>query len=369
MAVRQIIAQQPGDLSLGNLVTNVKAQWPLLTNEQVISVVRSLNSDFGVLEPLAGPLSNHDVTDIVINGFSQVFVDDGSGLQEIDSPWESESELRRFAQSLADSCDRKLDILNPFVDLQLPGGIRAHVVVPPITHKGTHISLRIARANNRTLDDLLSQQSTLVVEIMRNIILKRLSFIVCGATGSGKTTLLRAMLREVDAHERIVVIEDVQELNLDHDHAISLQGRIPNSEDAGEVTMRHLVRQSLRMRPDRIVVGEVRGVEVIELFTAMNTGHQGSATTLHANSCSDVISRLHMLGMLAGVASQAIHAQIASALDVVIEVKRMNNFRVVTEIGIIASDASNKAEYIPAITFQPDLEVHAGLELLGMSLT
>lgn len=364
MSVRQALAEQESDRSLKSLVNSVKSQWPLLNSEQVIDIVRSMDSSMGLLEPLAASLSNNNVTDIVINGHGQVCTDDGNGLHEIDSPWTSEDDLRRFAQSLVDSCDRKLDVLNPFVDLQLPNGIRAHIVIPPIAHTGTHISLRIARSNHLSLEELLSHQDSQVIEILREIITNKLSFVVCGSTGSGKTTLLRSMLREVPQSERLVVIEDVQELNLAHDHVISLQGRSPNSENAGEVTMRHLVRQSLRMRPDRIVVGEIRGVEVVDLFTALNTGHQGSAATLHANSASEAITRLHMLGLLAGLETDAIHAQIASALDVVIEVRRVNNFRVVAEIGVVNYSQSGEAEYIPAVTCLMGIKFHEGAELL-----
>lgn len=369
LAVRQHIADTSTDLSLNSLVTNVKAQWPLLTNEQVVNIVRSMDTVSGVLEPLATPLSNNQVTDIVINGFSQVCLDAGEGLQEIDSPWSSEEELRRFAQSLVDACDRRLDVLNPYVDLQLPNGIRAHIVIPPISHHGTHISLRIARHGVTQLDDLLAHQEPQVRQILRNIITQRLSFIVCGSTGSGKTTLLRALMNEVDANERIVVIEDVQELNIAHNHAISLQGRSANSENAGEVTMRHLVRQSLRMRPDRIVVGEIRGIEIVDLFTALNTGHQGSAATIHSNSAADVIARLHMLGLLAGMSTQAIHAQIASAIDVVIEVKRVNGKRVVSEIGLIRHSSLGTAEYVPAVICVPEVHWLAGAELFEAGRT
>lgn len=358
--VRQHIAQSGTDLSLESLVTNVKTQWPLLNNAQVVDIVRSMDSFAGIMDPLSSILSNPKVTDIVINGSAQMWCDDGNGLHQSESPWESEKEVRRFAQSLVDACERRLDVLNPFVDLQLPNGIRAHIVIPPISATGTHISLRIPRSENVELSSLLAHQDERVIHELEQIIASRKSFIVCGATGSGKTTLLRSLLHHVDSAERIVVIEDVQELNVQHDHVVSLQGRLPNSEHAGEVTMRQLVRQSLRMRPDRIVVGEIRGVEITDLFSALNTGHQGSAATVHANSASQVVSRLHMLGLLAGMTTDAIHAQIASALEVVIDVKRVGELRVVSEIGKLQYGDDGRTHYRPVLTCWPQVIFHEG---------
>lgn len=361
--IRQWLAQTSKDGSLTGVVGNLRAQWPLLNNDQVVHIMRSLDSQVGILEPLSIPLSNPNVTDIVINGFADVWIDDGLALKRIDSPWQSESHLKQFAHSLADDCDRRLDVLNPFVDLQLTSGIRAHIVIPPVAQNGTHISLRIPRSSNTAIYSLLSHQGVEVVQLLREIVQARVSFLVCGATGSGKTTLLRALLALVKDSERIVVIEDTQELNLEHPHVVSLQGRTPNSENMGEITMRQLVRQALRMRPDRIVVGEVRGVEIVDLFSALNTGHKGSAATVHANSANDVCSRLHMLGLLAGLSTEAIHTQISSALDIVIEVARCDDKRVVKEIGILHY-FDGRSEYQSAMQCWPEVIKTKGYEQL-----
>lgn len=358
--IRARIAQTDSGTSL---LESVKTQWPLFNNEQVIHIVRSLDPALGILEPLNGPLSDERVTDIVINGHNEVWIDDGESLKNFESPWNNEIELRQFAQGLADLCDRRIDILNPFVDLQLPNGIRAHIVIPPIADHGTHISLRIPRSHKMSLVKLLAHQDEEVVRILRQVIAAHKSVIVCGSTGSGKTTLLRALLCEVSANERIVVIEDVQELNVQHNHCVNLQGRNANSEMAGEVTMRQLVRQSLRMRPDRIVVGEIRGVEIVDLFAALNTGHAGSAATIHANSAGDVVARLHMLGLMAGMTTEAIHAQIASALDIVIEVVRVGERRVVKEIGVLNVE-NGVTHYSPALVCWPTVRRAEGFEEL-----
>lgn len=356
--IRQHVAQSGTDLSLESIVTNVKTQWPLLNNAQVVDIVRSMDSLVGILDPLSALLSNSAVTDIVINGAAEIWFDDGHGLHRHESIWNTEADVRRFAQALVEICERRLDVLNPFVDLQLPNGMRTHIVIPPISPMGTHMSFRIPRSENVGLHSLLAHQDEQVIKRLEHIVQSRKSFIVCGATGSGKTTLLRSLLHQVDAAERIVVIEDVQELNVQHDHVVSLQGRLPNSEHAGEVTMRQLVRQSLRMRPDRIVVGEIRGVEITDLFSALNTGHQGSAATVHANSASHVVSRLHMLGLLAGMTTDAIHSQIASALEVVIEVKRVGELRVVSEIGMLHYGDDGRTHYRPLLTCWPHVITH-----------
>lgn len=360
--IRERIVNSSPEHSLNSLITQVKAQWPLLNNEQVVDIVRSLDTHTGLLDSLSSLLSNPHVTDIVINGHDQLWCDDGTGLHRVPSPWLSEADLRRFAQSIVDASDGRLDVLNPFVDLQLPNGIRAHIVIPPISDVGTHISLRIPHHEVVELGLLLAHQDRQVIDELLHVIHSHKSFIVCGATGSGKTTLLRSLLHHVDANERIVVIEDVQELHVQHEHVVSLQGRLANSESVGEVTMRQLVRQSLRMRPDRIVVGEIRGIEIVELFLALNTGHQGSAATVHANSAAQVVSRLHMLGLLAGMTSEAVHAQIASALEVVIEVKRVSNFRVVSAIGLLHYSDDQRTHYVPALTCWPQVIVHPGYE-------
>jgi pilus assembly protein CpaF len=202
-----------------------------------------------------------------------------------------------------------------------------------------------------TVDDLAERGSVDAAgaEVLRTIVAGRLAFLVSGGTGSGKTTILGAMLGEVPSRERIVLVEDSTELDPDHPHVVRLQARPANTEGAGEVHLRDLVRQAMRMRPDRLVVGEVRGSEVVELLSAMNTGHEGGAGTVHANSAADVPARLEALGLLAGLERQAVHALIAAGLDVVLHLGRENGVRVVDGLHVLDRGTSGLVSTIPAL--------------------
>lgn len=275
-----------------------------------------------------------EVTDILINGDGSLWVDRGSRLQRAGECLPDAAAVRRLAVRLAARAQRRLDDAMPYADGQLPGGVRLHAVLAPVATDGAHISLRVPRRAGLSLAAL--EQSGSVssgqAEQLRALVADRRSVLVSGGTGAGKTTLLGALLAEVPATERILVVEDVTELHVPHPHVVRLQSRHRNVEGAGEVTMTDLVRQAMRMRPDRLVVGEVRGAEVIDLFRAFNTGHDGGWATLHANSAHDVMTRLEALGSLAGLPAAAVRSQALAAIDAVVHVGRVDGRRRVREI-------------------------------------
>lgn len=289
----------------------------------------------GPLEPL---VRDDRVTDVVVNGVHGVFVDRGLGLEPVKAELADERTLRRLAVRLAGLAGQRLDDAAPCVDGLLPGGVRLHALLPPIVEGGAHLSLRIPR---RVTPDLAALRDwgmcdTPTEEVLRAVVTGRVSFVIGGGTGSGKTTLLAALLALVPARERIVVVEDTRELRIEHPHVVHLQARGANVEGRGEIGLVTLVRQSLRMRPDRLVLGEVRGAEVRELLTALNTGHEGGCGTIHANSARDVVTRMEALGALAGLETHAVHAQLASAVRVVIHLGRVAGRRQVSEVAVLA---------------------------------
>jgi len=275
----------------------------------------------GPIEPL---LADETITDVLVNGPDQVLMDRGDGLEPTDLSFPNDAAVRRLAQRLAAAAGRRLDDAMPFVDLRLPDGTRFHAVLAPVARPGTAISLRIPSRRSFSLDDLVGS-GTLTesgAALVRAIVRARAAFLVSGGTGSGKTTLLAALLGQVDPDERLVLVEDASELRPDHPHVVGLEGRPPNIEGAGAVELRALVRQALRMRPDRLVVGEVRGAEVVDLLAALNTGHEGGCGTLHANSALDVPARVEALALAAGLNREAAHSQFASGVDLVLHLQR-----------------------------------------------
>lgn len=300
--------------------------------------------------PLQELLTDERVTDVLVNGTAGVWVDRGDGLEHVDCDIGDESDLRRLAVRLAGSAGRRLDDASPYVDGQLTGGIRLHAVLPPLVVGGPHISLRIPRRDAPTLAELelWGACTSDMTRILRAVVARRCAFLVTGGTGSGKTTLLAALLAEVPHTERIVVVEDVRELLVRHPHLVALQARPANVEGRGAVDLAALVRQSLRMRPDRVAVGEVRGAEVRDMLTALNTGHEGGCGTVHANAPADVVARIEALGALAGMSPSATRSQLVSALRLVIHMRRQGSARVVDSIGVIDGD-SRRLRVIPAL--------------------
>jgi pilus assembly protein CpaF len=314
------------------------------------------------LGPLQHVVDLPGVTDVLVNGGERgvaghrVWFDRGAGLECIDVPLGGEAELRALAVRLAASAGRRLDESMPWVDARLPGGVRLHAIIPPVTPAGTHLSLRLLGGSRHDLDALVSAGSVPPAwrPVLTALVLRRAAFLVTGGTGAGKTTLLSALLGLVPAHERIVLVEDVGELRPVHPHVVRLEARHANVEGQGAVTLDDLVRQALRMRPDRIVVGECRGAEVRELLAALNTGHAGGCGTLHANAAAEVPARLEALGSLAGLDQAAVHSQAAAALDAVVQVERERAGRRVTEIAVVVGTGGG-------LSVQPAL-VRAGRE-------
>jgi pilus assembly protein CpaF len=287
----------------------------------------------GVIAPL---LDDPDVTDVLVNA-GEIWVDRGAGLIRHPGSAGSPAEVRRLAQRLASACGRRLDEAAPYVDAHLPDGTRLHAVLPPVATSGPYLSLRTFRRRAFGLPDLVDAGavSPLGAELLAGVVAARLSYLITGGTGCGKTTMLNTMLGLVPSDERIVIVEDAPEIHPDHPHAVGLAARTANVEGAGTVTVRDLVRQALRMRPDRLVVGECRGAEVVDLLGALNTGHEGGAGTLHANSAADVPTRLEALGLLSGIPRAALHAQIAAGLQVAIHLRRTRSGRVLDEIVVL----------------------------------
>jgi pilus assembly protein CpaF len=298
--------------------------------------------------PGAGPLSTFlvdpAVTDVLVNGVD-VWIDRGAGLVRCDFTFSSDLQVRRLAQRLAAACGRRLDEGSPYVDARLSDGTRLHAVLPPVATDGPYLSLRTFREHAFSLNDLVGvgTLSESGAEMLGAIVAARLSYLVSGGTGSGKTTLLATLLSEVPHDERIVIVEDAAELRPHHPHVVGLQARTANVEGAGAIGLRDLLRQALRMRPDRLVVGECRGAEVVDLLGALNTGHEGGAGTLHANTAADVPARLEALGLLSGVPRAALHAQIAAALHVAVHMRRMPAGRLLDEIVLLAPSRDGRA--------------------------
>ena len=284
---------------------------------------------------LAGLIASPGVTDLLINGHAQVFIQRGSGqLESQPSPFDSEDELARLAQDLVASGGRHLDQANPFADVSLAGHIRVHASLASACHPKTLLSLRLHFDRHFGLDELQAAGmiGALELQLLRGMIQRRENFLIAGGAGAGKTTLLRAMLAECRG-ERIIAVEDVAEIGLQAGHFIGLQTRQPNIEGAGEISLDKLVREALRMRPDRIAVGEIRGVELLTMVQALNTGHAGAGATIHANSFSSVVDRIGAIGWQCGLGAQEVIEQVRSAIDWIIFVGRESAARKVIQIG------------------------------------
>ena len=310
---------------------------------------------------LAGLLADPEVTDVFVNGPLQVWVDRGGGLQRCPPLALDESGIRALAVRLIALGGRHIDEATPCVDVRLHDGIRVHAVLPPIASGGTLLSIRVPRLMRFTLEQLDADEffSLVPVERVRSLVLARTNILITGAAGSGKTTLLSAMLASAAAGDRIVAIEDVAELQVDHPHFVSLESRQANLEGTGEVGMARLVREALRMRPDRLVVGECRGAEVRELLAALNTGHDGGAGTLHANSLADVPARMEALGALAGLGVTAIARQSVSAIGAVLHVERRDGVRRLVQLGKFGIDDAGRLCAEPAVDTQAGQGAHS----------
>ncbi|MCT7661754.1 TadA family conjugal transfer-associated ATPase [Mycobacterium deserti] len=329
--VRERLAVESAPLRPNVVAAAIRAEsGGLLGDTEVLRSLRVLQTELTGAGPLEPLLCAEGTTDVLVTSADAVWVDDGSGLRRSSVRFADEAAVRRLAQRLALAAGRRLDDAQPWVDGQLTDlgtgqfTVRLHAVLPPIAPGGTCLSLRVLRPATQDLAALVRTGTidSSVSGLLREIIASRLAFLVSGGTGAGKTTMLAAVLGAVSPSERIVCVEDAAELEPAHPHLVKLVARHANVEGIGEVTVRDLVKQALRMRPDRIVVGEVRGAEVVDLLAALNTGHDGGAGTVHANSPTEVPARLEALAAAGGLDRTALHSQLAAAVQVVLHVTR-----------------------------------------------
>ncbi len=352
--IRQRLASDQGEPTAHSVAAALRAEHQLAGSATVLALVDQLRREtrgVGSLEPL---LATPGVTDVLVNGARDVYFDRGRGLEKSSIEFADEEAVRRLAQRLAAQAGRRLDDASPWVDARLGDGTRLHAVLAPLARPGTLISLRVPAQRSFTLDELAAAGSLhgAAAQAIRGIVAARAAFIVSGGTGSGKTTLLAAMLGLVDPDERLVIVEDATELRPAHPHVVGLEARPANIEGAGLVTLRDLVRQALRMRPDRLVVGEVRGAEVVDLLAALNTGHEGGCGTIHANSPADVPARFEALGVAAGMPREAVHSQLRACLDLVVHLARGHDgVRQVEQIAVLGEDDRGMVVCEPALTF------------------
>ncbi|MGA5809016.1 TadA family conjugal transfer-associated ATPase [Streptomyces cellulosae] len=354
--VRRWLAESGAEPTPARVAQALREQGRVLGDAEVLGAAEQLRSELVGSGPLERLLSDPTVTDVLVSAPDRVWVDCGGGLMLTSVSFPDEPSVRRLAQRLAAVAGRRLDDARPWVDARLPDGTRLHAVLPPVAVGGTCLSLRVVRPRAFTLDELVAAGTVPPGgdRVLRALMEARLSFLVSGGTGTGKTTLLSALLGLVGPDERIVLAEDSAELRPDHPHVVRLETRPANQEGAGLVTLEDLVRQALRMRPDRLVVGEVRGPEVVHLLAALNTGHDGSGT-VHANAASDVPARLEALGTAAGLDRSALHSQLAAALSVVLHLVRdRSGRRRIAEVHVLERDPSGLVRTAPALRWGPE---------------
>ncbi|WP_116248004.1 TadA family conjugal transfer-associated ATPase [Nocardiopsis sp. FIRDI 009] len=354
-AVRDRLVESGGPVSQAAVAAALRAEGGVLGDAELLALTRRLAAELSGAGPLED-LMTSGVTDVLVNGPDEVWVDDGDGLRRAGVRFASEEEVRRLAQRLAARAGRRLDAAVPYVDAHLPGGARLHAVLPPVAPEGVCVSLRLPP---RRVFDLnrLTECGTLTpvgAALLRAVVRARAPFLVSGGTGTGKTTLLSSLLSLVDPAERVVLAEDSPELRPEHPHVVRLRTRPANIEGSGEVPLSVLVRQALRMRPDRLVVGEVRGPEIVSLLAAMNTGHEGGASSLHANGAEDVPARVEALGCAAGLTRDAVHSQLAATRALVIHLVRGARGRRLAEVRVLHRGSEGLVRALPAVAFTPE---------------
>lgn len=360
--VRDRLARDGATLSPRVVAEALRDRGRPVGDATVLAVHDELRRDVvgaGPLEPL---LRLDGVTDVLVNGPDQVFVDRGQGLEATGVSFPDDQAVRRLAQRLAALGGRRLDDASPYVDLRLPDGSRFHAVLAPLARPGTTLSLRVPRQRVFTLDGLVEAGVVPAAGalLLQRLVASRRAFLVSGGTGTGKTTLLNALLSLVPPDERLVLVEDSSELRPDHPHVVGLEARPANIEGAGAVSLQTLVKQALRMRPDRLVVGEVRGAEVVDMLAAMNTGHEGGCGTIHANGAEEVPSRVEGLGLAAGLPREAVHSQLGAALDVVVHVARgRDRRRRVRRLGVVGWH-ERTLRVVDAVTFGDNGQLREG---------
>ena len=322
---REELARQISDL-LSDILLEQKIRLNMQEQRDLVEMI--LNDMLG-LGPLEALLADDDVADIMVNGFDQIYIERLGKLTLSDVKFRDNAHVMNICTRIVSRIGRRIDESQPLVDARLEDGSRVNIIIPPLAIDGPSISIRKFGQRQFTLDDYetmgsCSREMAIVLRIASRC---RLNILISGGTGSGKTTLLNALSQQIDLGERIVTIEDAAELQMQQPHVVRLETRPANLEGHGEISMRDLVKNSLRMRPDRIILGEVRGGEAVDMLQAMNTGHDGSLGTLHANTPREALMRLENMIMLAGVSwpSQAMKMQISSAVDLIVQISRMRD--------------------------------------------
>ncbi len=317
-------------VELSTLVEKFLEQEPVPLNarerEQLITEIQWEVMGLGPLEPL---LHDPTVNDILVNRADQIYVERAGKLQPTDIKFRDETHLRKIIEKIVSAIGRRVDESSPMVDARLADGSRVNAIIPPLALDGSSISIRKFSKDKLQIEDLVAKRSLTpeIAELLKGIVEARLNILIAGGTGCGKTTILNILSSFIPSDERIITIEDSAELQLRQDHVVRLETRPPNVEGRGEVTQRELVKNTLRMRPDRIVLGEVRSGECLDMLQAMNTGHDGSLTTIHANTPRDALTRVETLVAMAGLnlATKALRHYISSALDVVVQMTRLSD--------------------------------------------
>ena len=311
---------------------SVMAKEPVpLTEAERQQIVAAVKDDVIGYGPMEALLNDPEVTEVMVNGTDAIYIERRGKLQLSDSRFMSEDHLRRVIERICGEVGRRIDESSPMVDARLPDGSRVNAIIPPLAAKGSALTIRKFPEKALTMQDLIAKGSLTqqTADFLEGCVLGRLNIVVSGGTGTGKTTMLNLLSGYIPEDERIVTIEDSMELRLVQRHVISLEARQANSEGKGAVEIRDLVKNSLRMRPDRIVIGECRGGEALDMLQAMNTGHEGSLTTAHANSPRDMMSRLETMVLMGelDLPVRAIRDQIASAVDMIVQLTRLKDGR------------------------------------------
>jgi pilus assembly protein CpaF len=350
--VRGRLASDRAVPTRASVAAAVRHEVGVRSSAEVLAAAETLRGEIvgaGPLEPL---LREPGVTDVLVNGASEVWVDRGNGLEPAGVRFADDREVRRLAVRLAAAAGRRLDDAVPCADVRLTDGVRLHAVLPPVSPSTVCLSFRVPRRRAFPLDEWVETGSmpAAAAELLLRVIAARLSFVVTGGTGTGKTTLLASLLGGVDPVERIVLVEDNGELRPDHPHVVRLEARSANTEGVGAIGLRALVREALRMRPDRLIVGEVRGGECVDLLAALNVGHDGGAGTLHANSPADVPARIEALCTAAGLSREGTHSQLAAGLRLVVHLVRgRGGERRLDCVGVVRRRLDGLVEVVPAV--------------------
>ena len=368
---------------------------PAATRERVVATIRHhLQAEVGISRedreritseltddilgygPLERLLADDSITEIMVNGPGEIWIERQGRLYETTVRFNDDSHLRRIINKIVAQIGRRIDEASPMVDARLPDGSRVNAIIPPLSLSGPLITIRKFSKKRLTLDDMvnLGTMSPGSVEFLRMCVSAELNIMVSGGTGSGKTTLLNALSSAIPDRDRIVTIEDAAELQLHQRHVLRLESRPPNIEGEGAIPIRELVRNSLRMRPDRIIVGEIRGAEALDMLQAMNTGHEGSLSTVHSNSPRDALSRIETMVLMAGydLPVRAIRQQVASALDMVVHLARLQDgsrrVTSVTEVQGMESDVITMQELFEfkIDSFDADGTISGGLRSTGL---